>query len=335
MLIVRMPTRFCGVSKKLEHEQPTDIGRARTALQLFERARHGPPTLIDMTNRQSVAHGAVVNMVAHSEANTPDDEQGGSLAASSDPQAPPTHDQGGQADGERDDESGDAAADSQAEYDSLVSSLRQRVGEVEAALRAATATRPHRNPFQTPSTFQTPTVRMGRGGGYGRVLDLNSTPSTHSSSATTVAGSPSGPSPLLSAFCDGTLSSCAHQAEQALQTQQRPSQHGALMGGGSSHQPLTGSILRTILAVRTTQHGTPSVRIGVKKTDKRKLPMDNEFSTMEHLAKAQAGYIRTVNELREKVAELEGNKLITFIRDKLSRLLKHIAGAYRWHHQWY
>ena len=64
---------------------------------------------------------------------------------------------------------------------------------------------------------------------------------------------------------------------------------------------------------------------GTKKTDKRKLPMDNEFSTMEHLAKAQAGYIRTVNELREKVAELEGNKLVTYIRDKLSKLLKHIA----------
>ena len=43
------------------------------------------------------------------------------------------------------------------------------------------------------------------------------------------------------------------------------------------------------------------------------------------MAKAQAGYIRTVNELREKVAELEGNKLVTYIRDKLSKLLKHIA----------
>ena len=64
---------------------------------------------------------------------------------------------------------------------------------------------------------------------------------------------------------------------------------------------------------------------GTKKTEKKKLPMDNEFSTMEHLAKAQAGYIRTVNELREKVAELEGNKLVTYIRDKLSKLLKHIA----------
>ena len=63
----------------------------------------------------------------------------------------------------------------------------------------------------------------------------------------------------------------------------------------------------------------------MRKTDKKKLPMDNEFSTMEHLAKAQAGYIRTVNELREKVPELEGNKLITFVRNKLSYLLKHIA----------
>ena len=63
----------------------------------------------------------------------------------------------------------------------------------------------------------------------------------------------------------------------------------------------------------------------MKKTDKKKLPMDNEFSTMEHMAKAQAGYIRTVNELREKVAELEGNKLIKFIRSKLSRMLELIA----------
>jgi hypothetical protein len=44
------------------------------------------------------------------------------------------------------------------------------------------------------------------------------------------------------------------------------------------------------------------------------------------MVKAQAGYIRTVNELREKVAELEGNKLIKFIRSKLSSMLELIAG---------
>ena len=90
-------------------------------------------------------------------------------------------------------------------------------------------------------------------------------------------------------------------------------------GGGSSSQPSVSSVHNG------NPNGLQAIRIGVKKTDKKKLPMDNEFSTMEHLAKAQAGYIRTVNELREKVAELEGNKLIAFIRSKLSMMLKLIT----------
>ena len=104
------------------------------------------------------------------------------------------------------------------------------------------------------------------------------------------------------------------------------------MGGGSSHQPPGMYVPSQHEALMGSQqyngnpYGTPSVRIGVKKADKKKLPLDNEFSTMEHLAKAQAGYIRTVNELREKVAELEGNRLFTFIRNTLSGSLKQIAG---------
>jgi hypothetical protein len=46
---------------------------------------------------------------------------------------------------------------------------------------------------------------------------------------------------------------------------------------------------------------------------------------MEHMAKAQAGYIRTVNELREKVAELEGNKLFKCLQHNLTAMLQWVA----------
>ena len=68
------------------------------------------------------------------------------------------------------------------------------------------------------------------------------------------------------------------------------------MGGGSTHHPAS---LRDISSqppyTGNNPFGLPNIKVGVRKTDKKKLPMDNEFSTMEHLAKAQAGYIRTVN----------------------------------------
>jgi hypothetical protein len=199
-----------------------------TALQRYAENKYGPVTVIDMTNRQSLANGAVINMIAHRSASAPTDEQGGHDG--NDEPSPPGHDEGGQedADEEERDQSRDAAAVNQAEYDSLVSSLHQRISDLESA----SASNTQRNSCPTPSTFQTPTVRLQRGGVCGRVLDLNSTPSTHSSMATTVTGSP-GASPLLSAYCGGSLPACAHQAERALQSQQQR-QHGALMGGGSS-----------------------------------------------------------------------------------------------------
>ena len=179
-----------------------------------------------LINHRSLTDGAVINMIVPSETDDRGNEQGGSTSA--DP-SPPSQDQGGFDDHEPDEDDvreqvRQAVAANQAENDALLSTLRQRVEALDTP-----ATAPSRlNPFQTPGT-----VRLqpgGRGPGRGMLLDLNHTPSTHSSVASTAMGPP-GASPLLAAFEDGNLSSCAHQVGQAFQPEQQ-SQPGALTGGG-------------------------------------------------------------------------------------------------------
>ena len=106
--------------------------------------------------QRSLTHGAVVSMIAPRPAATPGDDQGGS-DDNADPSLP-GHDQGGQddADGGRagdidTDRSDGKVPDSSTEYDTLITSLHQRISEVETA----SASRAQLNPFQTPSTFQT------------------------------------------------------------------------------------------------------------------------------------------------------------------------------------
>ena len=128
-----------------------------------------------LADHRSLTDGAVVNMIAHSAAGEPHDDQGGSLAASVDP---PSHDQGGHADSEPGEDDANervraAVAANQAENDQLLETLRQRV----AALDAPAAAPPRLNPFQTPGT-----VRLqpgGRGSGRAPLLVMNQTPSTH------------------------------------------------------------------------------------------------------------------------------------------------------------
>jgi hypothetical protein len=186
-----------------------------------------------LIHHQSLTDGAVVNMVVPSEADDRGNEQGGST--STDP-PPPSQDQGG-FDGHEPDEDDvreqilQAVAANQAENDALLSTLRQRVEALDTPVTAPSRL----NPFQTPGT-----VRLqpgGRGPGRGTLLDLNQTPSTHSSMASTTMGPP-GASPLLAAFEDGNLSSCAHQVGHALQPEQQ-SQPGALTGGVSAISRLT------------------------------------------------------------------------------------------------
>ena len=174
---------------------------------------------------------------------------------------------------ENDEELLDTAAATQADYDTLVSSLRQRVSELEAA----TASSAQRNPFQTPTVRLQPT---GRGAACrGRALDLNTTPHQLTAAWLRLWRGRQGLHPCYRHFAMAV----SHHVRTRLSRRcrhinARCSMLGALMGGGSSHPPAS---------------NPHSIRVGVRKTDKsKKLPMDNEFSTMEHLAKAQAGYIR-------------------------------------------
>ena len=48
---------------------------------------------------------------------------------------------------------------------------------------------------------------------------------------------------------------------------------------------------------------------------------------MEHLAKAQVSYLRTVSELREKVTKLEAYPLLNMVQRNLSKLGEAITEA--------
>ena len=96
----------------------------------MSEAVHGPPPVIDMTHHRSLMDSEVINMIAQR------------------PAATPGHDQGGQdVIDEGDEEAPNAAAANQADYDTLVSSLRQRISELEASVASSA----QRNPFQTPT----------------------------------------------------------------------------------------------------------------------------------------------------------------------------------------
>jgi hypothetical protein len=61
--------------------------------------------------------------------------------------------------------------------------------------------------------------------------------------------------------------------------------------------------------------GTPATGKRDKKSSK-----PDEFTAMEHLAKAQVSYLRTVSELREKVTKLEAYPLLNMVQRNLSKL---------------
>ena len=281
------------------------------AFTIVRNCRSASDAWLSSLNGAAAGSSQVVNMIANSEANTPGDDKAGSPATGADVQpSQPSQDQGGHDGGETDEDNvgervRQAVAANQAENNVLLSTLRQRVAALEMPPPPAVQL----NPFQTPGT-----VRLqpgGRGCGRGRLFDLNQTPSTHSSAATTAIGSP-GASPLLAAYEDGNLSSCVHQVEQAFQPEQQP-QLGALTGGGSNSD-------RDIWQAAKAAPSVSGGKASATPASGKKASKHDEFTAMEHLAKAQVSYLRTVNELREKVSKLEAYPILNLLKRTLSTM---------------